>query len=86
MVTHYATQAIVAALGFLLGAVFAMVIAPGDSLALIGTGIAFGFFARALFDQNFGGDWFWPIGRPAARKNLRATPSTGRRSPPMVCK
>ena len=56
-------HATVAALGFLTGAVFAMIIVPGDVLVLIGTGIVFGFSARALFDQDFGGDWFWPFGR-----------------------
>jgi hypothetical protein len=68
MIKHYAGQAIVAALGFLMGAVIAMSIAPGDTLLLVGTGIVFGFSARALFDQNFGGDWFWPFGRPSGRK------------------
>jgi hypothetical protein len=69
----------IAALGFLTGAVFAMIIAPGDSLLVIGTGIVFGFSARALFDQDFGRDWFWSFGRPAGRKALRAKPITGHR-------
>lgn len=64
----------IAALGFLMGAVFAMIIAPGDRLLLIGTGIVFGFSARTLFDQGFGGDWFWPFSRPVGRKTLRAQP------------
>jgi len=59
---YYIEHAIVAALGFLTGAVFAMTIVSGDVLVLIGTGIVFGFSARALFDQDFGGDWFWPFG------------------------
>ena len=72
MIKHYAEHAIVAAVGFLLGAVFALIIAPGVALALIGTGIVFGFSACALFDQYFGGDWFWLFGRPArARKAVR---------------
>jgi hypothetical protein len=62
-----------------MGAVFAMIIAPGDTLLLIGTGIVFGFSARALFDQDFGGDWFWSFGRPAGKKTPRAKPIIGRR-------
>ena len=64
MIKHYAEHAIVTAVGFLMGAVFAMIIVPGDALVLIGTGIIFGFSTNALFDQDFGGDWFWPFGRP----------------------
>jgi len=79
MTKRYIEQLIVAALGFLMGVMFAMVIAPGDALVLIGTGIVFGLSARALFDQNFGGDWFWPLGKSAGRKTLAARPSTGHR-------
>jgi hypothetical protein len=67
---NYIEHAIVAALGFLTGAVFAMTIVSGDVLVLIGTGIVFGFSARALFEQDFGGDWFWPFGQPAGMKAL----------------
>jgi hypothetical protein len=70
MITHYVEHAIVVALGAMLGAAFAVIIAPGDTLLLVGTGIVFGFCARALFDQNFGGEWRWPLGRPGARKTL----------------
>ena len=69
----------IAALGFLMGAVFAMIIAPGDVVVLIGTGIVFGFSARALFDQDFGGDWSWPFGKSAGRKTLAVKPSRGHR-------
>ena len=69
----------IATLGFLMGAVFAMTIAPGDTLLLIATGIVFGFSARALFDQELGGNWFWPFGRPAGRKTPRAKPIIGGR-------
>ena len=79
MTKRYIEQLIVAVLGLLIGAVFAMIMAPGDALVLIGTGIVFGFSARALFDQNFGGDWFWPFGKSAGRKTLAARPSTGHR-------
>ena len=79
MTKRYTEQVIVAVLGFLMGAVFAMVIAPGDTLLLVGTGIVFGFSARALFDQNFGGEWFWPFGKSAGRKNLAPKPNTGHR-------
>ena len=76
---YYIGHVTIAVLGFLMGAVFAMIIAPGDTLLLIGTGIVLGFSARALFDQNFGSDWFWPFGRPAGRKTLTAKPTIGHR-------
>ena len=76
---YYIGHVTIAVLGFLMGAVFAMSIAPGDTLLLIGTGIVLGFFARALFDQNFGSDWFWHFGRPIGRKTLTAKPTTGHR-------
>lgn len=76
---HYIGHVAIAALGFLFGAVFAMSIAPWDAPLLIGSGIVFGFSARALFDHNFGGDWFWPFGRPTGRKTLGAKPSAGHR-------
>jgi hypothetical protein len=79
MTKRYTEQVFVAALGFLMGAVIAMSIVPGDTLLLVGTGIVFGFSARALFDQNFGGDWFWPFGKPAGTKTLAAKPITGHR-------
>jgi hypothetical protein len=72
MIKHYVEHAIVIAVGFLVGAVFAMIIAPGARLAMIGTGIVSGFSACALFDQYFGGDWLWLFRRPAdARKIIR---------------
>ena len=79
MSRHYIGQAAVIALGFLMGTAFATSIAPGDALMLIGTGIVFGFSARALFDQEFGGDWFWPFGRSARKKALAEKPSIGHR-------
>lgn len=81
MTMHSLEQATIVALGFLLGAVFATSIAPGNMLMLMGTGIVFGYFARALFDQEFGGDWFWPFGRPSGRKTSVAKPTTGHRQP-----
>ncbi len=79
MTRRYTEQLIVAVVGFLMGAVMAMSIAPGDTLLLVGTGIVFGVSARALFDHSFGGDWYWPFGKPAGRKTLAAKPSTGHR-------
>ena len=79
MSRYYIGHVAIAALGFLLGAVSAKSIAPGDALLLMGTGIVFGFSARALFDHNSGGDWFWPFGRPAGRMTLGAKPSAGHR-------
>ena len=78
---HYIGHAIITALGFLMGAVFAMIVAPGDAMVLIGTGIVFGYFTRSLFDQNFGGDWFWPFGPMAGTKTLDATLRTGTMRP-----
>ena len=72
MIKHYAEHAIVVAVGFLMGTVFALSITPADTLLVLVIGVVFGFFANALFDQDFGGDWFWPFGRPAvARKAVR---------------
>jgi hypothetical protein len=79
MNTYHIGHVTIAALGFLIGAVFAMTIAPGDTLLLIGTGIVFGFSARALFDQDFRGDWFWSFGRSTGRKAPRAKPIIGHR-------
>ncbi len=74
---HYVGRVTITALGFLMGGVFAMIIAPGDTLLVVGTGIVFGFSARALFDQGFLGHW--PLGKSAASKTLAAKPSTGHR-------
>ena len=75
---YYIGHAIVAALGFLIGAMIATSISPGAILLLIGMGIVFGFSACVLFDQEFGSNW-WPIGRPADGRMLTAKSST---SPP----
>ena len=68
-----------AVLGFLMGAVFAVVVAPGDTLLLIGMGIVFGLFGSTLFEQGFGSDWSWPFGRPARGKASTAKSIVGRR-------
>jgi hypothetical protein len=80
MTKRYLEHLMVAVLGFLMGAVFAMLIAPGDARVAIGTGILFGLYARALCDQNVGGAWFWSFGRPAGRKAPAAKPGMGHRS------
>jgi hypothetical protein len=79
MSKRYIEQLIVAALGFLMGAVIAMSIAPGDVLMVIPLGIIFGFSARALFDQDFGGEWFWPFGRATGGETRGPKPSIGHR-------
>jgi hypothetical protein len=71
---YYIGHAIIAALGFLTGAVLAISISPGGTLLLLGMGIVFGFSACALFDQDFGSNW-WPFGRPAGGKMLTVKPS-----------
>jgi hypothetical protein len=79
MSRYYIGHVTIAALGFLMGAVLAMIIVPGNALVLTGTGIVFGFSTCAFFDQDFGGDWFWPFGRPDRRKTLTAKPSVSHR-------
>lgn len=74
---HDIGRVTITALGFLTGAVFAMSIAPADTLLVVGTVIVFGFFARALFDQGLLGHW--PLVRSAGRKVLAAKLSTGHR-------
>ncbi len=74
---YYVGRVTITGLGFLMGAVIAMSIVPGDTLVVVGTGIVFGFSARALFDQGFLGHW--PLRKSAARKTLAAKPSTGHR-------
>lgn len=77
MIKHYTEHAIVAAVGFLLGATSAVIIAPRNALVSIGMGIVFGFSSCALFDQNFGGDWFWLFRRPVGGRSLAAEPRIG---------
>jgi hypothetical protein len=76
---YYIRHVTAAALGFLMGALFATIIAPGDAMVLIVAGTVFALYACALFDQNFGGEGFWPFGRPAGRETLRVKPSIGHR-------
>jgi hypothetical protein len=76
---HYIGRVTATALGFLMGALFAMIIAPGDTLLIVGTGIVFGFFARSLFDRGFLGYSLWVFSKSAGRKTLAAKPSTGHR-------
>ena len=79
MSRYYVRHVTIAVLGFVIGAVFATIVAPGSALVLIATGTAFGFAACALFDQDFGGDWFWPFGRRVARKAVAVKHRIGRR-------
>ena len=76
---HYIGRVTATALGFLMGALLAIVIAPGDTLLIVGTGVVFGFFARALFNQGFLGYSLWVCGKPAGRKAPAAKPGTGHR-------
>jgi hypothetical protein len=73
---YYIGHVIVAALGFMIGAVLATSIFPGGTISLIGMGIVFGFSACVLFDQEFGSNW-WPFNRPADGKMLTAKSSKG---------
>ena len=70
MTKRYIQHLIVTAFGFLMGAAIAMTVAPGNTLLLIGGGIVFAISARALFDRNFGGEWFWPSGKRLSGKTL----------------
>jgi hypothetical protein len=78
---YYIGHATITALGVLMGAVLAMIIAPSDALVLLGMGIVFGFCARTLFDKNFGGEWSWPLGRTAGRNARHATLRTATMRP-----
>jgi hypothetical protein len=78
MSRYYIGHMTVTALGFLTGALLAMSVAPGDTLLLVGTGIVFGFSARTLFDQDFGGK-FWPFASLDAKKPFAAKPDIGHR-------
>ena len=71
MKRYYIDHAIVAALGFMIGAVVATSIFPGNALLLLGMGIVFGYSACVLFDQEFVSNW-WPFNRPANGKMLTA--------------
>jgi hypothetical protein len=79
LIKHYAEHAVVAAMGFVLGVVIAMSVIPGDTLLVLVTGVVFGFFSGALFNQGFGGDWFWPFGRPVGRRDQGAKTNADRR-------
>lgn len=74
---HYIGRVTITALGFLMGAVIAMSIAPGDTLLVVGIGIVVGYSVGALFDQGFLG--YWPLGKSAGRETLAARANTGRR-------
>ena len=62
-------HAVVMGLGFLLGAVLAMCIAPGDILLVVAAGIVLGFFANEFLDQELGGGLFWPFARTGGKKH-----------------
>jgi hypothetical protein len=80
MSRYYIGHAIVAALGFLIGAMLATSISPGNPLVLMGMGIVFGYSACVVFDQEFGSNW-WPLDRPAGGKMLTAKSIKGQPYP-----
>ena len=57
---HFAERVVVTAFGFCVGASLAVLIAPGDIVLWVLTGIVLGLFARSFFARNLGGDLFWP--------------------------
>jgi hypothetical protein len=67
---HRVEHAVVMILGFLVGAVLAMCVAPGDIVLVVVAGIVLGYFAHAFLDQNMGGELFWPFAK-ASGKNSR---------------
>ena len=73
---HQIEHVIVTALGFFLGALVAISIAPGDAPFAIAAGIVVGLFAREFVDRQFAGEWFWPLARPADPKNDLRSKST----------
>jgi hypothetical protein len=69
---YYIRHVTIAALGVLMGAAIALLLAPGDTLVLIAMGIVFGYSAHAVFNQDFGDNWSWPFAdRPARRLRRR---------------
>jgi hypothetical protein len=71
MLFHRIEHAVVMVMGFLVGSLLAICIAPGDILLVVVTGVILGFFANEFLDQEFGGDLFWPFARSSGKK--RAT-------------
>jgi hypothetical protein len=64
MTKHRIEQAAVTGLGFLIGAILAICITPGDVFLWIMAGIVLAIFSRAFFICDFGGDFLWPFARP----------------------
>ncbi len=69
MWVHRIEHAVVMMLGFFLGAMLAICVAPGDILLVVVAGIILGFFANEFLDQELGGDLFWPFARPSRKKH-----------------
>ena len=60
---------VVMMLGFLVGAVLAISVVPGDILLVVVAGIVLGYFAHAFLDQNLGGELFWPFAKASGKKS-----------------
>jgi hypothetical protein len=72
-------HAVVMFLGFLVGVVLAMCVAPGDVFLTLMAGIVLSFFAREFLDQNLGGELFWPFIKSNRGKSVGAGPTVGHR-------
>lgn len=72
MLKYRFESAFVTICAFLVGAMLAMCVAPGDILLTIVAGLALTLFAHAFFVRELGGDLIWPWTRP--RNNLFVSP------------
>jgi hypothetical protein len=72
MLLHRVEHTVVMLLGFLVGAVLAMCVARGDTLLIVVAGIVLGYFAHLFFDQNLGGELFFPFTKASGKKSARS--------------
>lgn len=77
MKRHHIEQAVVLAVGFVLGVALAIFIAPGDVFLWVLMGIVLGIFCREYFMRDWGGEMFGWF--PRRRAHSRKTP-VGRNS------
>ena len=74
---YYVERVVVMVLGFVVGAVLAMSVVPGDILLGLAAGACLSLFSHMFFAKNFGGDLFWPFfGHHRHRKHRASRPRT----------
>lgn len=69
-------HALVTFVGFCLGVLLAMCVAPGDRLLWVVVGIVLGIYGLSFFDRVLGGQFPWH--RPHGRDSHRASATIGR--------